>query len=366
VPVEVEECRLTKDIVLANIPAFPPTTLRTLDLLSADPPDVPQLVQAISSDATLTAQLLKLANSPLFGFAAQIGTVHHSVVALGLARVRSLVVAVATTNYTRKALGTEGMKKCWRHTLASAILCRELAHAAGMPGDRAYSFGLLHDIGRLGLLVAYPDAYDQVLRDADRDAISLLDAEKRRFGMDHCEAGRQLVEQWKLPPEFRVIAGRHHDPPDGGPFDLLTVVHLACQMADTLGYSVVTPLKPQPFDELRRMLPPAAQHGFPADPAVVIDIVSGAIDEHHSATDVPGPEKHPLSERGALPEPPSDDSESVDRTEESAVFTTDGQSNGVECQRGPHHHNADYDGPGVIFSLEPVSVGRSLREIRAT
>ena len=176
--VELEECRLTKDIVLANIPAFPPIVLRTLDLLSKDTLDVSEVVQEISSDATLSAQLLKLANSPLFGFVAQIGTVHHSVVALGLIRVRSLVLAVATTNYMRKALGTEAMNKCWRHTLASAILCRELARAASMPGDRAYSFGLLHDIGRLGLLVGYPDAYNQALKAADRDAVSLLDQEK--------------------------------------------------------------------------------------------------------------------------------------------------------------------------------------------
>jgi putative nucleotidyltransferase with HDIG domain len=322
VSVEVEECRLTKDIVLANIPAFPPTTLRALDMLSQDAPNVPRLVREISSDATLTAQLLKLANSPLFGFAARIGTVQHSVVALGLIRVRSLVVAVATTNYMRKALGTEGMSKCWRHTLASAMLCRELAHAAGMPGDHAYSYGLLHDIGRLGLLAAYPDVYDQVLRDAERDAASLLDAEKKRFGMDHCEAGRQLVEQWKLPPEFGVIAGRHHDPPGGGPFDFLALVHLACQMADALGYSVVTPLEPAPFDELRHMLPPAARHSFPADPAAVIEIISGTIDEPDSTTDVPWVERHPLTERGALPEQPGDDSGSVDRMEEPTVPTT--------------------------------------------
>jgi HD-like signal output (HDOD) protein len=322
VSVELAECPLTKDIVLANIPAFPPIVLRTLDLLSKDTPDVGDVVQKISSDATLSAQLLKLANSPLFGFVAQIATVQHSVVALGLIRVRSLVLAVATTNYMRKALGTEAMNKCWRHTLASAILCRELARAAGMLEDRAHSFGLLHDIGRLGLLVGYPEAYDQVLIAADRDAVSLLDEEKKRFGMDHCEAGRQLVEQWKLPHEFCVIAGRHHEPPAGRPFDFLTLVSLACQLADTLGYSVATPLKPLPFDELRHMLPRAVQCGFPADPAVMIEIINGTIDEHHSATDVPWLERYALSERGALTERLSGDSQNGGRTEEPALFTS--------------------------------------------
>ena len=140
--------------------------------------------------------------------------------------------------------------------------------------------------------------------------------------MDHCEAGRLLMEQWKLPHEFCVIAGRHHDPFAGAPFDFLSLVSLACQLADTLGYSVVTPLKPLPFDELRHMLPSAAQRELPADPAVMIEIINGIIDEHHSATDLPRPESYPLPERAALPEQPSDDSKSGDGTEEPALFST--------------------------------------------
>jgi hypothetical protein len=175
------------------------------------------------------------------------------------------------------AVKSEALEKCWRHTLASALLCRELAQAAALPRDRAYSYGLLHDIGRLGLLVAYPEEYAAVLRAADRDAISLLDAEKRRFGVDHCEAGRALVEQWKLPPEFQVIAGRHHDPPSGAPFDSLTVAHLACRLADTLGYAVVPPLTEVPYEEIRSQLPAAARQHFPEEPGILQEMLANTI-----------------------------------------------------------------------------------------
>jgi hypothetical protein len=146
-----------------------------------------------------------------------------------------------------------------------------------MPEDRAYSFGLLHDLGRLGLLVAYPEAYDRILRIADRDAVSLLDQEQKLFGLDHCGAGRRLVEQWNLPQEFQVIAGRHHDPPDGGPFDFLHMVYLACQLADTLGYFVVTPLRPVPYAELCALLPMPARQAFPDDPQILTEIIDGII-----------------------------------------------------------------------------------------
>ena len=296
---ELEETRLTKDIVLGNIPAFPPVVLRLLDLLSNDNPDISPLVQEIASDATLSAQVLRLANSPLFGLAAQIDNVQHAVVTLGFARVQSLVATVATANYMKAALKTQALHKCWRHTLASAILCRELSPAAGIPRDRAYSLGLLHDIGRLGLLVAYPEDYNQILKAADRDAVSLLDLEKKRFGIDHCEAGRRLVEQWKLPPEFCIIAGRHHDPPAGGPVDSLTLVHLACQLADTLGYAVVTPLKALAFDEIRSALPPAARERFPDNPQVLTEIVDRAIGNGSAGPAEPVHEMNGAASQGA-------------------------------------------------------------------
>jgi len=293
-PVEIDQRRLTKDIVLSRIPAFPPVVLRLLGLLSNEAADTAELVQELASDASLSGQLLRLANSPLFGLSAQIETIHHAVVTLGFARVQSLVMSAATANYMKAAMQTEGLQKCWRHTLATAVLCRELARTSGINSDRAYSFGLLHDLGRLGLLVAYPSEYDSLLQAADRDAVSLLDLEKKRFGLDHCEAGRQLVEQWNLPQEFRVIAGRHHDRPSGAPFDLLTMVHAACRLADTLGYAVVKPLKEERFEEIRALLPAGAQERFP-DVDALAEILDRAVD--------PSPSHVPLVERiAALPE----------------------------------------------------------------
>lgn len=286
-PVPVEAPPLTKDIVLAQIPAFPPVVLRVLELLANEETDTAVLVREMASDATMSAQLLRLANSPLFGLAAQVDTVHHAVVTLGRAHVESLVISVATTNYLKAAMGTDALQKCWRHTVASAILCRELARATGLHADRAYSFGLLHDIGRLGLLVAYPDDYQSVLHAADRDAVSLLDLEKKRFGMDHCEAGRRLVEQWKLPQEFCVIAGRHHDRPSGAPVDFLTLVHASCQLADTFGYSVVKPLREVSFEEIRSLLPADMQGRLPDRPEVYAEILAGAIDPEQSPSHVP-------------------------------------------------------------------------------
>lgn len=311
------EVLLRKDISLANIPAFPAVVLRVLDIASQENPDFDLLVREITSDATLSAQVLRLANSPLFGCAAQISTVQRAVVALGTAQVQSLVMSVATANYSRAALRTEAMQKCWRHTLATAILSREVARAAGMPPEQAYSLGLLHDIGRLGLLVAWPDDYNRILQEADRDSILLLDLEKRLFTMDHCEVGCRLVEQWKLPPEFQVVAGRHHDAPAGSTeFDSLRIASLGCRLADALGYWVAKPLRPMPFEELLTELPPAMRARFPEDPEALKQLVEGSVagggeELNQSPPDyVQGPrvqiplgESNPANNREAVSEP---------------------------------------------------------------
>src|SRR5690242_6641105 len=73
--------------------------------------------------------------------------------------------------------------------------------------------------------------------------------------MDHTEAGRILAERWNLPEEFRLVAGRHHDPCEGAEVDLLKIVHVSCRLADALGYDITHPLAPLDADAVLADLP---------------------------------------------------------------------------------------------------------------
>ena len=265
-------------VSLANIPAFPAVVLRVLELVSEDEPDLTRLVKEINSDATLSAQVLRLANSPLFAFSGQIGSVQHAVVTLGSQQIQSLVMSVATANYSKAAFRSETLRKCWRHTVASAVVCREIARAAGTPPEEAYSLGLLHDIGRLGLLVAWPDDYTRILEESSRDGSSLLDLERELFNMDHCEVGHLLAGQWKLPPQFLAVAGHHHDPqPESADLTHLRIAHIGCRMADTLGYWAAKPVAPAEPDELLALLPAAVRERFPGDPQALRALIERSV-----------------------------------------------------------------------------------------
>ncbi len=309
---QVLEDRPPKDISLASIPAFPAVAMRVLDLVSQEDPDFNLLVREIASDATLSAQVLRLANSALFGFETRVGTVQQAVMMLGAQRVQSLVLSVATANYSQAALRTEALQRCWQHTIATAVLCREIAAAAGATQpEQAYSLGLLHDIGRLGFLVAWPDDYDAMLREADRNVISLLELEKQLFTMDHGELGRRLIEQWKLPHEFCVVAGRHHDPPDGATeLDSLRIVHLSCRLADALEFWVAKPIRPLDVEEVLSELPYAVRLRLPSDPLELREKIGNSLGGGTADLSQPPPDSVPIpSERPNTPDVNSDQPE---------------------------------------------------------
>jgi HD-like signal output (HDOD) protein len=152
--------------VLASIPAFPPIVLRLLDLLAREDVEIRDLVALISADPAFCAQVLKVANSPVYGCRYQVDSLQSALFVLGLYRVRCLCTTLATANQLKALLHVEELARCWRHMLACALLTSELAHCCSAFEDRAYTAGLLHDIGRLGLLLAYPKEYAALLRAA--------------------------------------------------------------------------------------------------------------------------------------------------------------------------------------------------------
>ena len=242
---------------LYTIPAFPPVASRLLATFARKDIEVRAIADLIASDPTFSSRILQFANSARFAFNSTIANVHHAAALLGLDEIRNAVTTLAMASFYRSSASE--LVRCWQHTIACGLLSDEIAKATGQFREQAYTAGVLHDIGRLGLLSAYPAEYQQTLREAAEHALDLLDYEREKFGVDHCEAGRWLAERWALPGEFRFIAGRHHDLPDGSPFDLRTLVHIACRLADHLGYDVTIPLQPIGLEELFSPLPEPAR-----------------------------------------------------------------------------------------------------------
>ena len=238
-----------------EIPPFPAIAIKALQVISKDHSMLTQLSDLICSDTAFSTEILRTVNSPFFGLRAEVRSVLQATLLLGLERIKGLVVTVGMRFYLGESLKVPALRACWRHSLACAMIAEELTKKTLEDKDVAYTAGIIHDIGRFGLAVAYPEQYASFLERTIDGPSAVLERERELFGIDHCEAGKYLVLRWNLPKEFGRVTSEHHRRATGGTFDLVAVIRTSCMMADALGFEVVLPREPRNYKELLADLP---------------------------------------------------------------------------------------------------------------
>jgi HD-like signal output (HDOD) protein len=210
--------------------------VQLLNLVSDISQPLARVVSLLRTDAVLTAEVLRLANSPLLGCRCEIKNIMQALAFLGMERVNSLIV----TTSMRALAGPSSAnlaRACWRHNLATAVTCERLAPSIRLSKERGYVAGLIHHIGRLALLRAFPD-YESSLTEAAAEGADLLATEKALYGMDHAEAGRWLLAQWGCPLDLQTVVSLHENPAAAGGRDrhLVRLVGLSSQLADLIDF----------------------------------------------------------------------------------------------------------------------------------
>jgi putative nucleotidyltransferase with HDIG domain len=244
---------------LRQLPPFPPVANRLLGLLQNQNVSNSQLSDVIRIDPTFSFELLRLANSSLFGFSQQVSDIGHAISIVGLERVKALVMMVALNAQIKSALRYQRLLDCWIHCLACAVLTESVAHGCGIPAERAYMAGLLHDVGRLGMMTAYPQEYARLLDVATEEGLPLIQAELDVFDIDHCMAGAWLAAEWNLPLEVRLVAQTHHEPPEPGDRELGNILRITNRITNMIGFAVVPEPDIYSFEDLLDMLPQSAR-----------------------------------------------------------------------------------------------------------
>ena len=220
---------------LCNLPVVRPVAARIKHELDAHA-GFGALIQLLSLEPAIAAEILVAANAPAYGFASRIHTVPEAVRILGWDHAKRLVRAVVNVPQPVDGLRDSVIQASWIHGLASAFFATEMALFFGVPEDRAYVIGLTHDIGRLGLLSSFPEQYLEVMAHRYDTLPEFLAAEERAVGMNHAKAGLWLARTWGLPADFSEAAGEHHDQcaDENGPASAL--VRLACRLAHASGF----------------------------------------------------------------------------------------------------------------------------------
>ena len=145
---------VTIPIKLCNLPPFNAIASQVLALTTDPDLDLRQISKVIEGDPAFAADILFLANSSLFGFPSRMHSLRHAIALLGLDRIKALAVTLAMRGFLGKR--NPLIHQCWQHSVACALVCEEISAIFDFPADLAYTAGIMHDIGRLGLLKAYP------------------------------------------------------------------------------------------------------------------------------------------------------------------------------------------------------------------
>ena len=242
---------------LRLLPPFPAVATRIMSLAASEDTDLNELGSVVKMDPSFSAELLRVANSALFGVRREVTSVGHAIAIVGTDRVKSMATLVAVNRMIRASVRIQALRKVWIHSLATAAISEEAARVAGMNRENAYTAGLLHNLGTLGLMSAYPDEYSRMLEVSDDYGFDLLQTERDLFEIDHCAAGAYLAQDWDFPDELAAVIATHHDDLITGEVSIYNLVKASWRLADVLGYAAFSPEKQWQWQELIAYLPNA-------------------------------------------------------------------------------------------------------------
>ena len=240
---------------LRLLPPFPAIAHRILALASQENSGAAEVGGLIKLDPSFSAELLRFANSALFGVRRQVTSLRQAVALLGMDQVKSMATFVALNNMVRSSVQAPALRKVWVHSVVTGLIAGEAARICRLDCDVAYTTGLLHNLGALGLMSAYPDEYSRMLEVSDDFGFDLLATERDLFEIDHCTAGAYLAKDWQFPDELQSAIATHHEEPSQIRSSLDRLIRLAWRMTDALGYAAFSPSRAWTLEELQAFLP---------------------------------------------------------------------------------------------------------------
>lgn len=204
---------------LDTLPAMPAIAQKLLALpLDTDEGEA-QLLNLIEQDPQISAKIIGLANSPVMGVSRKVGAVTDAAMLLGLSRVKSVAIGIASMSNMSKQPASRNFKPqdLWMHSMTMAIVMRVIAQFMPRESrpkeDQIFLAGLLHDIGFMALHHIDAAASDELHRQLSlQPERSILDIELETLGITHCYIGAQLARHWHLPPDIMAVLGYHHPP----------------------------------------------------------------------------------------------------------------------------------------------------------
>lgn len=197
-----------------RIPTLCPAVAQLMTLPTSDPDYFDSVLAIVVKDPGLTAELVRMARSAIFGSQPPPSDSNLALVRVGAKRFVSLLFSTSLSSLFAPPRGP--VSRYWRHSLLVACLARRLAAKLRLPQvemEWAFSLGILHNVGGLVLAANDTAGFTGLLARHDVDSPELRAAEEAAYGQDHCAVGERVCVAWKLPESARVVVLGHHGAP---------------------------------------------------------------------------------------------------------------------------------------------------------
>jgi putative nucleotidyltransferase with HDIG domain len=220
---------------------LPMVAKKVLDIVGDDQASVSEICATIQKDQTISANILKIANSAYYGLRKEVTSIRQAIIMLGLNTVRNIAFTVSTKLQHKRFGIVEQLM--WDHSVGAAIAARHIATGRGKELEEiAFYGGLFHDFGKVVINNECPDSFGGVMQRVYNDHEDPLTAEKSIFGFAHTEIGALVMEKWKFPAIFGTILENHHlenrsldDFPGGFVAQVIGCINLANNICRRLG-----------------------------------------------------------------------------------------------------------------------------------
>jgi putative nucleotidyltransferase with HDIG domain len=219
---------------LKNLPTMPGVFQEINKSIQNPETTAEDIAKIISSDQALSAKILRIVNSVLYGFPRRISNIRHALIILGFDVVKGLLLSSSVFDI----MLARGFLGLWQHSIGCAISAGVIAKKLNMPDpEEVFVAALLHDLGKVIIKLELPEESSLIEQKVMDNHISIYEAEKDILGFTHATVGKWLCQEWYLPNKLAYPITYHHQP-NLSEFAIQStaVVHVADSLVRGIGF----------------------------------------------------------------------------------------------------------------------------------